>query len=51
MISLNKIRNAMYRAASLLGDVNAVGRGTIIQHLFRKYAYRHFGRLINKLFK
>jgi len=51
MFSLNKIRNAMYRAASLLGDVNAISRGTIIQRLIRKFAFRHFGQFINKLFK
>ncbi len=52
-MSISKIRSGLYKAASLLGDVQAVRKGpkAIGQRMIRKAAYRGFGSLLRKLFK
>lgn len=39
-MKLSRIRSKLYRAASLLGDLQAVLNGTIIQRLGRKFTYK-----------
>lgn len=48
---LNKIRRMLYKAASFLGDINAVRKGTIVQRLVRKQVHKKSGGWINKIFK
>ncbi|MFB5664280.1 hypothetical protein [Alteribacillus sp. HJP-4] len=50
-MSLGKIRRILYRTSRILGDVNAVKRGTIGERLARRAAGRTTGRLLRKLFK
>ena len=48
-----KLRSALYKAARLLGDVNAVSRGpkAIIKRKARKFGYKKFARIMNKWVK
>ncbi len=50
-MSLNKTRSFLYWLARLLGDVNAVRRGTIGKRLARRAAGRATGKALRKLFK
>lgn len=45
------IRNLLYRLASLLGDFNALQRGTLPKRLIRKAAFRQSSKIINKFLK
>ncbi len=44
------MRNLLYRLASLLGDINAVQRGTVPQRIVRKIMWRAAGKFLNRLF-
>lgn len=44
------MRSFLYRLASLLGDINAVRRGTVVQRVVRKAAWRAAGKFLNRLF-
>lgn len=46
-ITLGKTRSALYLAARILGDVNAVRRGRIAQRVRN----RILGRLLSRLFR
>jgi len=48
---MNKFRSLLYRLASILGDINAVAKGKIIQRLIRKYLFRKVGKAINQTIK
>ena len=50
---INKLRSSLYKAARLLGDVNAVRRGpkAIIKRKARKFGYKKFARIMNKWVK
>ncbi|MGI6083633.1 MAG: hypothetical protein ACOYEP_12270 [Limnochordia bacterium] len=50
-MSLNKTRRFLYQMARLLGDVNAVKRGTLVKRTARRAAGRATGRALRKLFK
>jgi hypothetical protein len=50
-MSLSKTRSFLYWLARLLGDVNAVRRGTIGKRLARRAAGRATGKALRKLFK
>lgn len=39
-VNLNAFRSLLYRLASLLGDVNAVAKGRIVQRVVRKQAVK-----------
>jgi len=39
-VKINPLRSLLYRLASLLGDVNAVAKGKIIQRVIRKQAVK-----------
>jgi len=40
------MRNLLYRLASLLGDINAVRRGTVAQRVVRKTMWKLFSRVM-----
>lgn len=50
-MSIGKIRSALYFAAKILGDVNAVKRGTVGKRIMRRAAGKVTGRGLGKLFK
>jgi predicted GNAT family N-acyltransferase len=51
IMSIGKTRSALYKTARILGDVNAVKRGTIGKRIVRRAAGRATGRGLGKLFK
>lgn len=44
------MRSFLYRLASLMGDINAIQRGTVVQRVVRKVVWRTAGRFLNRLF-
>jgi len=50
-MKINKIRSALYKSAKVLGDVNAVQKGTVGKRIARRAAGKATGRLLGKLFK
>ena len=45
------MRRSLYRAASILGDINAVARGTIILRVIRKICWPLFSAIMGKFIK
>jgi hypothetical protein len=45
------LRSAFYFAARLLGDVNAIQNGTIVQRLVRKSILARVGALVNRIIR
>ena len=45
------LRAALYRAASLLGDVNAIKRGRIVQHVVHKTETRMVSKIVRRIVK
>jgi hypothetical protein len=50
-VSINKLRSFLYRAASVLGDVNAARKGKIVQRVVHKTETRVAMKIIRRLFK
>lgn len=50
-MSIGKTRSALYKTARILGDVNAVKRGTVGKRILRRATGRAAGRGMGKLFK
>lgn len=50
-MNVNKVRGGLYKAARLLGDVNAVQRGTVGKRVGRRAAGKVTGRGLGKIFK
>ncbi|HIJ42714.1 MAG: hypothetical protein QF511_12410 [Rhodospirillales bacterium] len=50
-MSISKIRGLLYLIARLLGDVNAVRRGTVGKRIARRIAGKASGRLLRRLIK
>lgn len=50
-MSINKIRSLMYGSAKILGDVNAVKRGTIGKRIVRRIVGKITGRMMGKFIK
>lgn len=50
-MSINSTRRFLYLLARLLGDANAVRRGTVGKRIARRAVGRATGRGIGKLFK
>ena len=48
---ISKIRGLLYLIARLLGDVNAVRRGTVGKRIARRIAGKASGRLLRRLIK
>lgn len=51
VVSINKSRGFLYWLARLLGDVNAVQKGTVGKRIARRAAGRATGRGLSRLFK
>jgi hypothetical protein len=49
-VSLSRVRNLVYRAARLLGDVNAIEKGRVVPRIERRVVGRFMGRILGKLF-
>jgi len=45
------LRQWLYRAASILGDVNAVKKGKVVQRVVRKRATKGFSSILNKVLR
>ena len=50
-MNINKIRRPMRKAEKILGDLNAIQKGTIDKRIARRAAGKLTGRLLGKLFK
>ena len=50
-MSIGKTRSKLYLIAKILGDINAVKRGTIGKRVMRRIAGKVTGRGLGKLFK
>jgi hypothetical protein len=50
-MSINSTRGVLYQLARLLGDVNAVRRGTVHRRIGRRYAGRVTGRGLGRIFR
>ncbi|WP_185819855.1 hypothetical protein [Salibacterium salarium] len=50
-MKINNIRRILYKISRVLGDVNAVKRGTVGKRVGRRAAGRQTGKLLRKLFK
>ena len=48
---MNALRSFLYKFARLLGDFNAVKRGTVVKRVERRLVGRVTGRLIGRLFR
>lgn len=50
-MSINKTRSFLYKLSRLLGDANAVRRGSVGKRVGRRVAGRAAGRVLRRLFK
>ncbi|WP_176720401.1 hypothetical protein [Desulfuribacillus stibiiarsenatis] len=50
-MSINKTRGFLYWLAKLLGDINAVKKGTVGKRIARRAAGKVTGKGLGKLFK
>ncbi|MEW4325851.1 hypothetical protein Q0N12_04155 [Rossellomorea marisflavi] len=50
-MSINKVRKALYLMARILGDINAVKKGTVGKRIARRAAGKATGKALGKLFK
>ncbi len=50
-MSINKIRNPLYKLARFLGDVNAVEKGKIPRRIARRVLGKVAGRWLGRLFR
>ena len=46
-----KLRSHLYKAARILGDVNAVKKNKVSRRVARRVAGKQTGRLLGRLFK
>lgn len=50
-MSINKIRRTLYKAARILGDIDAIKKGRAGKRIGRRIAGRSTGKILRKLFK
>jgi len=50
-VRINKIRKILYKVSKILGDVNAVKKGTVGKRIGRRAAGKGTGKILRKLFK
>lgn len=50
-MSINKVRESLYRLARLLGDVNAIQKGKVGRRIGRRIAGKITGRGLRRLFR
>ncbi|WP_299090312.1 hypothetical protein [uncultured Metabacillus sp.] len=48
---MNKFRSFLYILAKIIGDINAIKKGTIGKRIARRAAGKATGKLLGKLFK
>lgn len=48
---MNSLRSLLYALARLLGDIQAIRKGTYHKRLVRKYAHRKTGGWLNRWLK
>lgn len=48
-MSISKTRSILYKAARILGDIDAVKKGTVGKRIVRRAAGKATGRLLRKL--
>ncbi|MEI4790280.1 hypothetical protein WAX46_08150 [Bacillus sp. FJAT-53060] len=48
--NINKIKSALYKLSKILGDVNAVQKGTIGKRIMGRAAGKASGKLMKKIF-
>lgn len=48
---MNKFRRFLYALAKILGDINAVNKGTVGKRIARRTAGKATGRVLRRLFK
>lgn len=48
-MSINKVRSLLYKTARILGDINAIRRGKILQRIKRRIAGKITGRMLRKI--
>jgi hypothetical protein len=51
LMSINRTRSALYKLARVLGDVNAVSRGTVGKRVARRVVGRATGRQMRRMFR
>lgn len=50
-MNINKVRKNLYKAARILGDVNAVKKGKVGKRIVRRVAGKQTGKILRKLLK
>lgn len=50
-MTINKVRSGLYTGGKVLGDVNAVQKGKILQRIARRLAGKLIGRGLGRIFK
>lgn len=50
-LTIGKIRSALYGTGKLLGDANAVARGTIPERIGRRVVGGLFSRILSAIFR
>jgi hypothetical protein len=50
-MSIGRIRTVLYALARVLGDVNAVRRGTVGRRIGRRVTGRLLGRILGRIFR
>lgn len=50
-MGIGKLRSLLYGTAKVLGDVQAVRKGTVGKRIARRIAGRGTGRMLGKLFR
>ncbi len=50
-MNINKVRLFLYKTSKILGDVNAVQKGTIGKRVMRRAVGKASGKLMREIFK
>jgi hypothetical protein len=50
-LTIGKTRSMLYKTARILGDVNAVQKGTVGKRIARRYAGKMTGRMLGRMFR
>ncbi len=48
-MKINKIRSLLYTGAKILGDVNAIQKGNILQRIVNRILGRMIGKIFGKI--
>jgi hypothetical protein len=50
-MTINQVRNVLYKSAKYLGDVNAIEKNEIPRRLARRIVGKYASRLMNNIFR